>query len=191
MPQFSEKLPSKPLFSLICFLFLGIALAYYGLSQSESNVRAADSPSNNLKIAQKKKKPKKDIRDQTPVELFMRDKLEDNSEILEGLMTENFEEMIEAAEHLKLMSTATEWHVIQGPIYKQHSAEFRRAADQLIVDAKKKNLDAATLDYVHLTMTCVSCHKFVRGTRVAGHNLPPITIPEIRVADHNASLKTE
>ena len=96
----------------------------------------------------------------------MQAKLKDNTTILEGLMTNQFGQVAKAAEHLNLMSTATEWHVIQGPVYKQHSMEFRRATGELKKAAKKKNLDAAALAYMHMTMTCINCHKFVRGTQL-------------------------
>jgi hypothetical protein len=130
--------------------------------------------------AASKKKPaqkrgEKDIRKQTPVQVFMQAKLKDNSKILEGLMTNQFAQIASAADHLSLMSTATQWHVIQGPIYKQHSEEFRRSVDELKKAANKKNLDGAALAYMHMTMTCINCHKFVRGTRLADGNVrPPI-----------------
>lgn len=116
-----------------------------------------------------KKAADPNLRKMTPVQVFMRAKLDDNTKILEGLMTNQFDQIVEAADHLLLMSKATEWHVIQGPIYKQHSTEFRRAVERLKIDAEKKKLDAATLAYMHMTMTCVSCHKFVRGTQLAGN----------------------
>ena len=44
---------------------------------------------------------------------------------------------------------------------------FRRQANALTKAAQEKNLDAATLAYVRLTMSCVDCHKFVRGKIIA------------------------
>jgi len=149
-------------------VFMGIAMtavaAWQLSNQRNTQVEAAD---HDQQLAQAEGKEKPDIRKLTPVQVFMRAKLEDNSQILEGLMTNDFEKIEKAAEHLTLMSTATEWHVIQGPIYKQHSNEFQRSVEQIKASAKRKNLDAATLAYMHMTMTCVNCHKFVRGTRLA------------------------
>ncbi|TWU14882.1 hypothetical protein CA54_37520 [Symmachiella macrocystis] len=142
------------------------------LSSQPDQVSHAAEPAVQKDAGKKAAKP--NIRKMTPVQVFMRAKLEDNTKILEGLMTNQFDQIVEAADHLLLMSTATEWHVIQGPIYKQHSTEFRRAVERLKIDAQKKNLDAATLAYMHMTMTCVSCHKFVRGTQLAGKvEMPP------------------
>jgi cytochrome c556 len=56
---------------------------------------------------------------------------------------------------------------LQTPEYSQRSAEFRRAADALTEAARKRNLDGATLAYVDVTTKCVSCHKYVRGVRIA------------------------
>jgi len=113
----------------------------------------------------------------TPVQLFMEAKLTDSQDILEGLVTEDFDLIQKGAEHLQAMSKATEWHVIQGPVFAQHSNEFRRTAEKLAAVAKQKNIDGAALTYMHLTMTCIDCHKFVRSTRIAAapaQDLPAI-----------------
>jgi hypothetical protein len=44
---------------------------------------------------------------------------------------------------------------------------FRRHVNSLVKAAKDRNLDAATLGYVRMTMSCVDCHKLVRGKLVA------------------------
>lgn len=134
------------------------------------DVRAVDAAD---KKQSTKKGLEKNVRKQTPVQVFMQSKLEDNTTILEGLMTNQFEQIVTASEHLSLMSTATEWHVIQGPIYKQHSEEFRRSVSELKKAAAKENLDGAALAYMHMTMTCINCHKFVRGSRIADGNVAP------------------
>jgi len=151
----------------VAFTLIALFGTVWGLSSRPDQVAHAAEPAAQNDARRKPAKP--NIRKQTPVQVFMRAKLKDNTTILEGLMTNQFDQIVEAADHLILMSTATEWHVIQGPIYKQHSTEFRRAVERLKIDAEKKNLDAATLAYMHMTMTCVSCHKFVRGTQLAGN----------------------
>lgn len=115
--------------------------------------------------------PKGDAK-QTPTKTFMREKLKDAQKVLEGLATEDFKLIKEGAEHMKVMSQAVEWHIIEGPVYAEHSAEFRRCCEQLAKRADDKNMHAATLSYMQLTMACVNCHSFVRSTQVAG-NAPP------------------
>ena len=156
--------------------FMAIVAGLFWVVTGQQRVTATAAPQNENNADNKedadKKGNKLDIRKLTPVQAFMRAKRNDNSTILEGLMTNQFDQIVDAAEHLHLMSTATEWHVIQGPVYKQHSTEFRQTVERLKTEAKKKNLDGATLAYMHMTMTCVNCHKFVRGTQLADATIP-------------------
>lgn len=98
---------------------------------------------------------------------FMRDKLELSQKVLEGLTTEDYDLIIAKATKLSAMTQEADWRAFENPDYDQHSATFRRHADALVRSAKSKNLDGATLAYVRLTMSCVDCHKFVRGRIVA------------------------
>jgi hypothetical protein len=95
---------------------------------------------------------------------FMRDKMELAQKVLEGLALEDF-----------AMTQEAPWQAFENPDYAQHSATFRRQADALVRAAKDKNLDGATLAYVRLTMSCVDCHKFVRGKLVA--KVEPLVSP--------------
>ena len=103
-------------------------------------------------------------------QVFMREKLEHSQKVLEGLATEDFKLIRHAAQRMQVMSKATEWEIIEGAEYAQLSAEFRRACEQLAKRAEEKNLDAAAVSYLQMTMACIDCHKFVRGTRIAQHN---------------------
>ena len=96
----------------------------------------------------------------------MRAKLEASRTVLEGLVTENFDQVKAGAQKMSVMSKAAEWQVVKGPIYNQHSAEFQRASERLLKQAKEKNLEGATLSYMQLTMNCVTCHKYVRGAKL-------------------------
>lgn len=107
------------------------------------------------------------------VKRFMRAKLEASQTVLEGLVTENFDQVITGAEKMNVMSKAAEWQVVKGPIYNQHSAEFQRASQRLIKQAKEKNLEGATLAYLQLTMNCVTCHKYVRGAKIVRNDRLP------------------
>jgi type II secretory pathway component PulM len=105
---------------------------------------------------------------QQNVETIMRMKLQHTQAILEGIATEDFDKIAKDASAVALLSQAAAWQVLQTPEYQQHSSDFRRAADDLARSAREKNLDAAALAYVRLTMGCVNCHKYMRGVRVAG-----------------------
>jgi len=101
------------------------------------------------------------------VSKFMRAKLGHSQKILEGLATDDLEMVAENAQDLSLLSLEAGWQVLQTEDYQQQSREFRRATDALKSAAKKKNLDGAALAYVDVTMKCINCHKYVRGTRMA------------------------
>jgi cytochrome c556 len=98
---------------------------------------------------------------------FMRDKLELSQRVLEGLATEDYDLIIAKGTRLSAMSKEVDWRVFENPDYDQQSATFRRQVDSLVKAAKDKNLDSATLAYVRMTMSCVDCHKLVRGKLVA------------------------
>ena len=105
---------------------------------------------------------------QDPVpKAFMRSKLDHSQKLLEALALEDFQSMTKESQALSLLSLAASWQVLQTPEYAQQSLEFRRAADAVTEAARKKNLDGAALAYVEMTLKCVSCHKYVRGVRMA------------------------
>lgn len=115
----------------------------------------------------------KQQRPEAPTRVFMREKLKDAQQVLEGLATEDFKLIREGAAHMQLMSRATEWQVVEGPIYAEYSAEFRRCCEQLAKRADEKNTKAATLSYMQLTLACINCHDFVRSSKIARNEPDP------------------
>jgi hypothetical protein len=105
--------------------------------------------------------------EQNKVSELMRRKLENSQKVLEGVTMNDFKLIQRHAEDLIQISKATEWRVIKTPQYEMYSNEFRRIGESLVQSAGGKNLDAAALNYVELTLTCVRCHKYVREIRDA------------------------
>lgn len=98
---------------------------------------------------------------------FMRQKLNFAKDVLEGLALEQFATIEKGGKALKKLSEGAEWEVATIPSatdYVMLTTDFQRHADELVKQAKAKNIDAATLAYVKITMSCVQCHKFVRDT---------------------------
>ena len=139
-------------------VFVCIALAGTASLFMVTGPRAADP-----------KTPTKEAGPENPVAIFMRAKLTSSKDLLEGLMTEDFVKIKQASDQMVVMSNAAGWQVIQGPAYSQYSAEFRRTASQLSKAADDKNIDRAYLAYVQLTLSCIDCHKYVKGTKIARH----------------------
>ena len=97
---------------------------------------------------------------------FMRMKLDFSKKILEGLVTEDFDSIVDGAGKLKRLSMAAEWEVPTIPNVQEYlpfTTDFQRIADDLQKSARAKNLDGATLAYTRMTINCVECHKYVRG----------------------------
>ena len=114
--------------------------------------------------------PSRDRLEDKKIAELMQSKLRHSQKVLEGVAVGDFKEIAENAEDLIAISKEAEWRVLKTPQYELRSNEFRRTADELIKHAEAKNLDAAALSYVELTMTCVKCHKYVRETRSVRKN---------------------
>jgi hypothetical protein len=97
---------------------------------------------------------------------IMQQKLKHSQRVLEAIATNNFDSIAKNADELIVLSKEAEWKVFRTPRYEIYSDDFRRDAEALIQSAKEKNLDAAALAYVDLTLTCVKCHKYVREMRM-------------------------
>ena len=104
---------------------------------------------------------------QDNVAVFMRAKLKHSQEVLKGLATEDFDLIAKNSQAMSLLCEVELWQVLQTPEYRARSAEFQRSVDAVTEAARKKNLEAAALGYVDVTLKCVNCHKYVRKVRMA------------------------
>jgi cytochrome c556 len=101
----------------------------------------------------------------TPLEAFMRLKLDASSKILEGLCQEDAALVKEGAEALSAMSKVEIWNVLIDPDYREHSREFRENAAQVSKAAQEGDFDKAALRWFDVTMSCLECHDHVRNER--------------------------
>ena len=104
---------------------------------------------------------------QDKVAVFMKLKLKHSQQVLKGLATEDFDLIAKNSQAMSLLCEDELWQVLQTPEYSARSAEFRRSVDAVTEAARKKNLEAAALGYVDVTLKCVNCHKYVRKVRMA------------------------
>lgn len=93
---------------------------------------------------------------------FMRAKLAHSADVLEGLSLADYDLIARGAQELSLVSQDAGWQVLQTEDYARQSVEFRRACDGLGRAARDRNLDAAVLAWMDVTMKCVQCHRYVR-----------------------------
>ena len=94
---------------------------------------------------------------------FMREKLDRSQKLLAALATEDYFTLEQTSQRLSAMTKEVPWQAFQNPDYTQYSVNFRSHVNALTKAAKDKNIDSATLAYVRMTMSCVDCHKAVRG----------------------------
>jgi hypothetical protein len=113
---------------------------------------------------------------------LMRKKLDAAQKVLEGIAVNNPNLIALNARELIEISKAVEWRVLKSPQYELHSNDFRRSASALVEAAKEKNVDAAALAYVDLTLSCVRCHKHVREVRQTRLPADPFGRPATAVA---------
>ena len=97
----------------------------------------------------------------------MRAKLEHAQQILGDVVTSNWSGLERHSQELRRTTEDPAWAVLTTPEYVRQTAAFLRASDDLLDAAKRRDLEAAPLAYVSLTMSCVQCHRYVARTRLA------------------------
>jgi cytochrome c556 len=91
-----------------------------------------------------------------------------SQQVLVGITLEDYGLIANNAEKLVELSNKTNWYSRQVPEYELFLNEFRRNAQELREAGQQKNLDAASRAYVQMTLSCVSCHKFIRKSSGTG-----------------------
>jgi hypothetical protein len=102
----------------------------------------------------------------SPLQQYMRQKLEHAQYALEGLALGDFKLIEKNATAMRKLSEDARWRITPNLDYLRRSAEFQDLAAELAAKAKARNLEGATLAYVQLTINCVNCHKLVRDERL-------------------------
>jgi hypothetical protein len=97
---------------------------------------------------------------------LMQRKLRESQKVLEGIAVANYDDIANHAQELIEISRAAGFRAIKTPRYEVYSREFQQNAEALVKNANDKNIDAAALSYVELTLTCVKCHKYVREQKM-------------------------
>ena len=96
----------------------------------------------------------------------MRSKLQHSQRILEAVVTSNWRLLDDESKALLQVTRDPAWAVLQFPEYGRHSSAFVRATDDLIEAARLRDLEGASLGFVALSTSCVSCHRYLARARV-------------------------
>ena len=96
----------------------------------------------------------------------MRTKLQHSQRILEAVVTSNWPLLDSESKALAQVTRDPAWSVLQFPEYVRHSGAFVRATDDLIEAARLRDLEGASLGFVALSTSCVSCHRYMARSRI-------------------------
>ena len=97
---------------------------------------------------------------------LMREKLDHAQALLGAVVLGNHAEVERTAGELVRLSEASTWSPLQTPQYLHHASDFRVAAQSLADEARARDIDGVSLAYMEMTLSCVQCHKHVRGARL-------------------------
>jgi hypothetical protein len=97
----------------------------------------------------------------------MRTKLDHSQRILEAVVTSNWQLLDRESRDMALVVRDPAWSYLAMPEYVRHSEAFLRATDDLIEAARLRDLEGASLGFMSLTTSCVSCHRYLARARIA------------------------
>lgn len=104
-------------------------------------------------------------------------KLEASKKILEGIVREDYESVAKQSLRLYQLSQSASWKWRQSDDFQLFTGVYRRSSEKLAEAAVEKNLDAIALEYHQLTSSCVNCHRYMRGTRLADGGADSLKFP--------------
>jgi len=94
---------------------------------------------------------------------LMQQKLTQAQLLLESLALEDYESMAEHAKAIHRISIEADWAGIPNKDYSRYGDKLREAAAKAEEAAMEENLDSVAWHYMQVVVTCVECHKAVRG----------------------------
>jgi len=97
--------------------------------------------------------------------VWMTKKLELSKKILQGLTTGDFKMVEKNAGAMIAVNYLEEWDRSSMPAYRKQLKAFAGANKELVKQAKKKDVTAATKAYTQLVMSCVECHTVIRDAK--------------------------
>jgi hypothetical protein len=92
----------------------------------------------------------------------MQKKLTYSREILAGIAAGDFDQIAKNAELMGGLGKVEGLVRSRTPGYRTQLSHFQEASDELLRQAKKDNLEGATLAFHQLVNSCVKCHQQLR-----------------------------
>jgi cytochrome c556 len=105
---------------------------------------------------------------QTPrTAAIMREKLGHSQKILEALTTSNQALLLKESDALTRIAASPVWSELRTRELRVYTDNFLKAVADLDASAKRRDQDAAAVNYNALTMSCYQCHKHLKDARIA------------------------
>lgn len=98
----------------------------------------------------------------------MREKMAHSQQVLRAIMVSDLDQLAMESAALVRLTKDDGWQVLTSPEYLRQSARFVEAVEDLVADAKARDLDSAAVSYTTMTMRCYQCHRYLKGIRIAG-----------------------
>jgi hypothetical protein len=98
----------------------------------------------------------------TAPSLWMKQKVTASQNVLVALAREDYDAIRLNANSMLAVGYLETFARADTPGYHALMGDFEYANKSLVLAAKNKNLDGATVAYLQLTISCVNCHKIVR-----------------------------
>lgn len=102
----------------------------------------------------------------TRTKQVMRDKLDHSQQILEAVVTSDWQLLERESRAMALVVRDPAWSALAVPGYMRYSEAFLRATNDLAEAARSRDLESASLGLVSLTTSCVSCHRYLARARI-------------------------
>jgi hypothetical protein len=97
--------------------------------------------------------------------MLMHRKLECSQKILEALVLNDLDTASKKSKELLEIRKDPVFKAFKTKDYELWSDEFSKSAQDIIKAAEDKNLEAAKLSYLGMTMTCFHCHTYTRDMK--------------------------
>ena len=98
------------------------------------------------------------------VSVWMKQKLGYSQKVFAGLTSGDMAQVRQSAQAMRLVNKLESFVRRRHPAYRAQLRVFQLANDEIIKGAEEQNLERATLGYTQLTVSCISCHRHLRGT---------------------------
>jgi hypothetical protein len=96
---------------------------------------------------------------------WMSKKLQYSQDMLQGLATDDLELVATRAKQMRRLAKVEGWVRRGKPGYTAQLQAFSFAGAEIERHARAGNLEAAAMGFQQLTISCVSCHSFLRNPR--------------------------